>query len=194
MRYSGSVRRRDGDGTSPHYTLGPLTIREYARLRREGHADRDIVRSFDLPAATASGWLALHPRVAGAMELNLDEGSWLNWSLDGRPAARSLWWRSGYFYWSPYSDYDEVGEGWLVLGSPGFVAQLQDNGWGLAYQVRTVRRGTDGADEHEILAEGHRPLTSSLRSGSWPAGSTARPGDRSERFHGDRNQPAAGRA
>jgi hypothetical protein len=159
-RYSGLVRRRDGDDTSPHYTLGPLTIREYGRLRREGHADRGIVRSFDLPAATPSGWLALHPRVAGAMELELDDASCLNWTLDDSPAARSLWWRSGYFYWSPYSDDDEVGEGWLVLGSPEFVAQLQANGWDLAYQVRTARRGRDGADEHEILAEGNRPLTS----------------------------------
>jgi hypothetical protein len=157
-RYSGLIRRRDGDYTSPHHTLGPLTIREYARLRREGQADRGIVRSLDLPAATPSGWLALHPRVAGAMELEFDNASSLDWTFDDRPAARSLWWRSGYFYWSPYSEDDEVGEGWLVLGSDAFVKQLHSDGWELAYEVRTTVRNGDDQQEQEILTQGTRAL------------------------------------
>jgi hypothetical protein len=157
LRLSGLVRPGDGQSTSPHYALGPLTISEYGRLRREGQVDCGIVRSLDLPAATPAGWLALHPRLAGSMGLTLEDASWLDWSFEGRPAVRSLWWRSGYFYWSPYSEEDEVGEGWLVLGSPEVLERLCAGGWELAYEVRTLRRGEDG-DAQEVLVEGTRAL------------------------------------
>ena len=107
----------------------------------------------DVPIATPSGWLALHPRLTGPMKLAVEESFWLDWSLDGRPAVRSLWWRCGYLRWSPYSEDDEVGEGWLVLGSPEIVARLRSDGWELACEVRTARRGGDGAEGREIVVE-----------------------------------------
>jgi hypothetical protein len=93
------------------------------------------------------------------MGLTLGEPGWLDWTLDGQPAVRSLWWRSGYLRWNPYSEDDEVGEGWLVLGSPELV-ELRAGGWELAYEVCTSRRGDGGVDEEEIRVQGTRGLPS----------------------------------
>jgi hypothetical protein len=84
----------------------------------------------------------------------------LDWTLDGELAARSLWWRSGYLHWNPYSEDDEVGEGWLVLGSPMLVEHLRAGGWELAFETRTNRRGDGDVDEQEIRAQGTRALAS----------------------------------
>jgi hypothetical protein len=160
LRRSGLARAKAADGFGPHVTLAPLTLRDYRGLSRGGQVDRGIVRPFAAPAGTPAGWLALHPRLAGSLGLKHAEPGWLDWTLDGRLAVRSLWWRSGYLRWNPYSEDDEVGEGWLVLGSPEIIEGLIAGGWELAYEVRTSRRGDGDLDGHDIEVQGRRTLPS----------------------------------
>ena len=161
LRLSGLVRANASDETvSPHRTLAPLTVREYCALPRTGSVDQGIVRPFAAPAATPTGWLAMRPRLAGAIGLDLDKPGRLDWTLNGQPAVRSLWWRSGYLRWNPYSEVDEVGEGWLVVGSPEIAERLRASGWELCYEVRTSRRGDSEVDEQELRVMGTRALPS----------------------------------
>jgi hypothetical protein len=160
LRSSGLVRADAAESCSPHLMLAPLTVREYRGLPRGGQVNRGIVRPFAAPAATPTGWLALHPGLAGSMGLKLAEPDGLDWTLDGWLAVRSLWWRSGYLRWNPYSEDDEVGEGWLVLGSREVVEHLRAGGWELAHEVRTSRRSDGDLDEEEIRVQGTRALPS----------------------------------
>jgi hypothetical protein len=78
--------------------------------------------------------------------------------MDGQPTVRSVWWRSGYDRWNPYSDNDEVGEGWLVLGSAALADALRQRGRLLRIATTWTGRHGDGdtsADEkrHEVVAE-----------------------------------------
>jgi hypothetical protein len=160
LRRTGLVRAEAAENPTPHLTLAPLAVHDYGTLPRGGQVDRGIVRPFAAPAATPTGWLALHPRLASSIGLRLAVPGQLDWTLDGELAARSLWWRSGYLHWNPYSEDDEVGEGWLVLGSPMLVEHLRAGGWELAFETRTNRRGDGDVDEQEIRAQGTRALAS----------------------------------
>jgi len=157
-RRSGLVRREAADTAPPHIVPGPLGVYEYEHLPRNGQVDRGILRPFSPPAATPVGWLALHPGIADALGLRLAEPGWLDWTLNSRPAVCSMWWRSGYLYWNPYSDRDEVGEGWLVLGSPELVDHLRAEGWELAYDVSTRRRGDGDVSEDKVNTQGRLAL------------------------------------
>lgn len=75
---------------------------------------------------TEHDWLALHPIAAAAAGFDTSADDPLTWMLDGQMAIRSLWWRSGFASWEPYSDEDEVSEGWLVLASDDAVARLRE--------------------------------------------------------------------
>jgi hypothetical protein len=160
VRRSGVVRTDAVETSSPHQTLVPLTMREYRDLARSGLVDQGIVRPFAAPAATPTGWLAVHPGLANSVGLTLDESGGLDWTLNGQSAVRSLWWRSGYLRWNPYSSDDEVGEGWLVLGSREFVERLRARGWELDYEVLTVRRGDGDYEGQTMRARGRLELPS----------------------------------
>ena len=159
LRRSGLARAGATDASSVHYSLAPLTVRDYRCLPCGGEVDQGIARAYAAPAATPTGWLAIHPRLAASIGLSLEEQpSRLGWTLNGLPAVRSLWWRSGYLRWNPYSEHDEVGEGWLVLASPDVLERLRAGGWELAYEVRTIRRGDGDMEGEELRVWGTREL------------------------------------
>ena len=152
LRRAGLVR--DDDAPFGPAVLRPITMAEYTALGRSGKTSQGVVENPDRPAARA-GWLALHPRLAGELGLSLAEPGGLDWLLNGQPAVRSLWWRSGFPRWQPSSDGDEVGEGWLVLGSPELVARLRDDGCRRSWRTWTMRRfAEDGDQERELRDEG----------------------------------------
>lgn len=96
------------------------------------------------PVASPAGWLALHPRLATQLGLEPDPHDRFAWRLAGEPAVRSVWWRSGYDRWPPYSEDDEVGQGWLVLASSAFIEHWRDQSrLQLGWAVITDRRGED---------------------------------------------------
>jgi hypothetical protein len=68
----------------------------------------------------------LHPVAAAAAGFVASTDDALAWMLDGQAAVRSLWWRSGFPSWEPYSDEDEVSEGWLVLATDRAAACLRE--------------------------------------------------------------------
>jgi hypothetical protein len=110
------------------------------------------------------GFIGLHPAAALAAGLIPDDADPLAWQLGGEAAVRSIWWRSGFAYWSPHSDRDEVGDGWLVLARPHAVEALirAFPGVEIRWEVRRRVRGRDGGGElppREIT--GSRTITSS---------------------------------
>jgi len=138
-------------------TAGLYRGRAFAKRSLNAQA---IVGSRSIPpVASPSGWLGLHPILAGNLGLEPDPTDPFAWLLNGEPAVRSLWWRSGYERWEAWSDSDEVGEGWLVLASPEVVERLRQMGeWRLAWFVLTAVRGEEDVEEREIRASGERAL------------------------------------
>ncbi len=138
-------------------TAGLYRGRSFAQ--RSLHAQAIVGSRSIASVASPSGWLGLHPILAGNLGLDPDPADPFAWLLNGEPAVRSLWWRSGYEKWEPWSDSDETGEGWLVLGSPEFVKHLCQMGeWRLAWFVATAVRGEKDVEQREIRASGERGL------------------------------------
>jgi hypothetical protein len=102
-----------------------LTAATARRLSREPEASL-LVRGTYIHLDTEHDWLALHPVAAAAAGFVASTDDALAWMLDGQVAIRSLWWRSGFPSWEPYSDEDEVSEGWLVLATDRAAACLRE--------------------------------------------------------------------
>ena len=160
IRRSGLTRITEPpDPSTLHFSIGPVVVADYNAIARAPDTNQGIVRSIGLPAGSQTGWLALHPRLAKFLELEPEVG-WLDWTLDGCPAVRSIWWRSGFLRWNPYSESDEVGEGWLVIGSPELVERLHETGeWVVTWEAVTAKRGETSGEEAEIRSTGSRALT-----------------------------------
>jgi hypothetical protein len=160
---SGSNLARIQDGGSLVHDLLISTADLYRRrpfAKRLLNAQAIVGSRSIPPVASPSGWLGLHPILAGNLGLDPDPADPFAWLLNGEPAVRSLWWRSGYERWEAWSDTDEVGEGWLVLGSPEVVERLrQMSEWRQAWFVATAVRGEKDVEEREIRASGERGLT-----------------------------------
>jgi hypothetical protein len=125
-RASGAVfREQDAGGQFGQWPIRPWPARSYGRLYSSPLKGLTVMRSSQTPMASPDGWLALHPGVASELGLEADPDVLLGWTYEGDPAVRSVWWRSGYNRWQPYSDADEVGEGWIVLASPAVVDRLR---------------------------------------------------------------------
>ena len=135
---------------------------------------RAVARLRDMPAATlsdglivrtaraslyfADGALALHPAAARAAGMEPEDEDPLAWRLDGEPAVRSRWWRCGFVAWPPWSDTDEVGDGWLVVASPAAVGALLAAfpGAEVRWEVRRRERDQHGAELEPRVARGRR--------------------------------------
>lgn len=159
LRRSGLTRVTEPPGPlTPHSAIGPVVVAEYNALTRTLDTNQGIIRSIGLPAGSPTGWLALHPGLAEILGLESEDG-WLDWTLDGCPAVRSIWWRSGFLRWNPYSESDEVGEGWLVIGSPKVFERLYATGeWAVRWEAVTASRGESSGEEAEIRSTGSRAL------------------------------------
>ena len=108
------------------FVPGRLSVRDAQRSRSPRGTESLILRMVPMLLASPDGYLALHPNAAITAGLVPDPADPLAWRLDGEVVVRSLWWRSGFMQWPPYSDRDEVGEGWLVLASPAGLEALLD--------------------------------------------------------------------
>ena len=119
-----------------------------------------IIRTARSGLCFGDGFIALHPAAARAAGLEPDEEP-LAWRLNGEPAVASRWWRSGFSMWLPWSDHDEVGDGWLVVASPPAVEALLSAfpGAEVRWEVRRRVRGDSGDGELPArAARGTRPL------------------------------------
>lgn len=135
--------------------IAPVAASSYRRLRRGAPSNgRTVMRPSLTVMASPDSWLALHPEVAALLGLAPDRSSALDWRLDDELAVRSLWWRSGYDRWNPYSENDEVGHGWLVLASAEVVEGLREQGRLLrACNVWTGRHGDGDTQQQEERME-----------------------------------------
>jgi hypothetical protein len=158
-RLSGLVRGPALDRElHPHFPCQPLTIENYAFLGRNGEVPLGIMSVPAHPAGTPSGWLAFHPRLAGSSGFSLSAQGLAGWELEGRPAVRSIWWRSGFRCWNAHPDTNEVGEGWLVLGSPEVASRLAEEGWRLSWQMRSAHQGDGDTPAAEVRSHGEQEL------------------------------------
>jgi hypothetical protein len=152
LRQSGLLAPVEASGTRrPLFAQFSIAAEDYHALANEGttHA---VVWGLAPPCASPSGWLGLHPSLALAVGLAVGSEPF-SWDLDGEPGVRSLWWRSGYERWNPYSDHDEVGEGWLVLASPAVLERFPKT-WDIGWEVKTGIRGGDAVQEAEVTSAG----------------------------------------
>jgi hypothetical protein len=110
------------------HLIRPWPTDSYRRLRVRGGEGLTTLRPSLTSIASPDSWLALHPGAALALGLSPDPDHPLDWNLGEQPAVQSLWWRSGYTHWNPYSDEDEVGWGWLLLATPEVIESLRERG------------------------------------------------------------------
>lgn len=120
---------RNGDPPRPHSSL--------------------ITRNLPARPSLSLEYVALHPAAARAAGFEPDSGDPLAWRLNGEVAVRVVWWRSGFLSWQPYSDRDEVGDGWLVVAQPAAVEALLRvfPGARMGWVVRRRLRDADGGGE-----------------------------------------------
>ena len=136
----------DGGGDLLHQlTRAPAAVYREERVKLPSLGTVAIVGGRRTPpVASPSGWLAFHPQLAAKLGLEPDPQDLFAWRLEGEAAVRSVWWRSGYDRWPPYSDADEVGHGWLVAASPALMERWrQRQPLRHAWAVLTNRRGED---------------------------------------------------
>ena len=121
-------------------------------------SDRLIVRTARASLYFADGFIALHPAAARAAGMEPDDEDPLAWRLHGELAVRSRWWRSGFAAWPPWSDTDEVGEGWLVVASAAALEALLAAfpGAEVRWEVRRRERDQHGAELEPRIARGTR--------------------------------------
>lgn len=119
---------------------------------------RLIVRTARASLYFADGCIALHPAAARAAGMEPDDEDPLAWRLHGELAVRSRWWRSGFAAWPPWSDTDEVGEGWLVVASAAALEALLAAfpGAAVRWEVRRRERDQHGAELEPRIARGTR--------------------------------------
>jgi hypothetical protein len=135
--------------------IRPFPASHYRRLlpgtEQEG---RTVLRPQLTSIASPSSWLALDPEVAALLGLTAHPDTPLDWRLGEEAAIRTIWWRSGYDRWDPYSENDEVGHGWLVLASPDIMTRLGEHGRLLrVLNVWSGRRGDGDTPEGEEHTE-----------------------------------------
>jgi hypothetical protein len=108
-----------------------------------------IMRNLPARPSMSLEFIALHPAAASAAGLEPDDDDPFAWRLDGNVVVRSLWWRSGFLSWQPYSERDEVGVGWLVLARPAALDALLQvfPGARIGWVVRRRLLAGDGAGE-----------------------------------------------
>jgi hypothetical protein len=156
-RVSGVVfADQEARGQFGQWSIRPWPAAGYRDLRSRQLDAPTVVRSSDASMASPGGWLALHPGLAGQLELEADPEAPLGWTIEGEPGVQSVWWRSGYDRWQPYSDADEVGEGWIVLASPAVVDRLRAIGGLVRLGAIWTGRHGDGdttSDEEQKEAE-----------------------------------------
>lgn len=134
--------------------IRPWPARGYGCLQSNPLQGLTVMRARQTLMASPDGWLALHPGVASELALEPDPDSRLGWTFKGEPAVQSLWWRSGYDRWPPYSEADEVGEGWIVLASTSVLEPLRAIGDLVRVgAVRTGRHGDGDTASDEELTE-----------------------------------------
>lgn len=136
----------DHDGELLHkLTEGPAVVYRDERVAPPSLGAEAIVGGRRIPpAASPAGWLAFHPQLATELGLEPDPQDLFAWRLGDEPAVRSVWWRSGYDRWPPYSDADEVGQGWLVVASPAVIERWRARQpVRQAWAVLTNRRGEE---------------------------------------------------
>lgn len=125
----------------------------------EGNA---VILQTRVPSASPDEWMALHPAISAEFGLERDPAGLFAWRLDGELVARSVWWRSGYRRWAPYSPVDEVGEGWLVLARAALIAKMGErygaDALRTAWRVRTAMRDESSSEREERERSGIRPL------------------------------------
>ena len=160
-RVSGVTFGVDGPvGTYGQGLIRPFPASHYRRLAARGEWEGVTVLRPQLTSmASPSSWLALDPGVVELLGLTADTTTPFDWCLDGELAVRTVWWRSGFDRWDPYSDYDEVGHGWLVLASARVTDRLAEQGRLLRHiNVWTGLRG----DGHTSPDEAHIEKTVEL--------------------------------
>jgi hypothetical protein len=135
----------DGGELLHKLTKGPAAVYRDERVAPPSLGAEAIVGGRRTPpVASPAGWLAFHPQLATELGLDPDPQNLFAWRLEGEPAVRSVWWRSGYERWPPYSDADEVGQGWLVAASPALIERWRERQrLRQAWAVLTNRRGED---------------------------------------------------
>lgn len=149
----------DRDDDRAQFPVIPWPAIGYDRLRASSAKGLTVMRCEGMPMASPDGWLALHPGVADELGLMRDSSTLFGWTLDGEPAVRSVWWRSGFRFWPPYSDADEVGEGWLVVASPALMEKLAQKGkLERLGRIWTGRHGDGDTSAYEHLTEVRQPV------------------------------------
>lgn len=135
----------DGGELLHKLTNGPAAVYRDERVAPPSLAAEAIVGGRRIPpVASPAGWLAFHPQLATELGLEPDPQNLFSWRLDGEPAVRSIWWRSGYDRWPPYSDADETSQGWLVAASPALLERWRARQrLRQAWAVLTNRRGEE---------------------------------------------------
>jgi AAA domain len=119
-----------------------------------------IMRNTQSRPGLDDGFIGLHPAAASAADLEPDEHDPLGWCLGGQSVVRSVWWRSGFASWPPYSERDEVGGGWLILARPIAVEALlcafpaARVRWVVSRRVRD-----DNGERPSVVEDGERPLS-----------------------------------
>ena len=153
----------DADARS-QFAVRPWPASDYRNFRATKPGGRCALLCEGEPMASPDTWLALHPRIADAIDLQPDPSDPFAWRLDDKLAVRSIWWRSGYTRWQPHSDADEVGEGWLVVATSEVLDRLAQLGRvALAWTTATTRRGDSDTSRDETQTNG----TFEFRAGGW---------------------------
>lgn len=119
-----------------------------------------IVRTVKQGLNFADGFVALHPGAATVAGLK-PGAELLSWALNGQIVVRSIWWRSGFAQWQPYSNGEEVGDGWLVVANADGITALVDAfpdaaiGWSVA---RRLRAEDENIELPARVVRGARPV------------------------------------
>ncbi|MDP9368281.1 MAG: hypothetical protein M3Q03_08405 [Chloroflexota bacterium] len=142
----------DGSELLHKLTHGPASIYRDERVAPPSlEAEAIVGGRYIPPVASPAGWLALHSQLATELGLEPDRTDAFAWLLDGEPAVRSIWWRSGYDRWPPWSDADEIGQGWLVVASPALIERWRERQ--PLRQAWAVLTGCRGKDAGKLVRE-----------------------------------------
>lgn len=137
----------DEDGERFFFTVVNRVVSDYGSLNIDPNEVPIIIRhlgyGFDSPGVN---WLALNPTIARQFGWHLSDEGLFRWvDNQGEIMVESVWWTDGLPDHSPPL-WDEVGEGWQVVGSQAAIEQIRREYTGLAratYALRTYIK-----DEH----------------------------------------------
>jgi hypothetical protein len=96
-------------------------VKDYPRLGVRDSSSQSLVirhelRMYDSPDPQ---WMAFNPELARAVGWTPVDESLFGWAdEDGHLMVWSVWWQDGLYQAQPPKFYDDVGEGWAVIGSP----------------------------------------------------------------------------